>query len=526
VRLFADRVRLVDARFVLDGQTGPAVAALVRRLDGMPLAIELAAARVEALGVAQMLDRLDDRFALLGPGQRLAASRHRSLAAAVEWSYRLLDDSERRVFRAVSVFPGPFTLQAAEAVAGPDAGPVVLRLVDCSLLVPPRPGSDGRYRYAMLETLRAYGARLLAEAGEAGRAARALAGYALGASGRAAAGLQTTTGEAAAARWLDAEDATMRQVLAWATGHDAAMALRLAAALAPWWHLRGRLPGQYPLLREAAGRAERGGDAWCTAQFWLGLTAVWSADPVAALGHFTAVRDAIGDQGTSRALSDCLAGRSLALAGLHRAGEAGDGRRALALARETGDPAAEALALVLSAIVALEAGDSGGGAELARQARQVTADIPGWMARASGSILTEALIGVGTWPLPSAAARSRWPWPGTRATWGPCRGCWSGWRPWTCGRAASKRPGPGCAKRSRSPRRATARQRCLPAWTAAGTCAPPPGGPPRPPRCGRRSTRWSGTRGSPAACWTNAWPRSGTPSGPPGRARPGTAARR
>ena len=165
VRLFADRARLVDARFALDGQTGPAVAALVRRLDGMPLAIELAAAQVEALGVAQMLDRLDDRFALLSAGQRLAASRHRSLAAAVEWSYRLLDDSERRVFRAVSVFPGPFTLQAAEAVAGQDAESVVLRLVDCSLLVRRAPGPDGRYRYAMLETLRAYGARLLAEAG-------------------------------------------------------------------------------------------------------------------------------------------------------------------------------------------------------------------------------------------------------------------------------------------------------------------------------------------------------------------------
>ena len=259
VRLFADRARLVDARFAVDGQTGPAVAALVRRLDGMPLAIELAAARVEALGVAQLLDRLDDRFALLSAGPRLAASRHRSLAAAVEWSYRLLDEGEGRVFRAVSVFPGPFTLQAAEAVAGQDAELAVLRLVDCSLLVPPRAGPDGRYRYAMLETLRAYGARLLAEAGEAGRAAAALAGYALGVAGQAAAGLQTTTGEAAAARWLDAEDATTRQALAWAGDHDAAMALRLAAALAPWWHLRGRLPSQYPLLRETAEHAEPGG---------------------------------------------------------------------------------------------------------------------------------------------------------------------------------------------------------------------------------------------------------------------------
>ena len=83
----------------------PVVARLVARLDGMPLAIELAAARVEALGVAQLLDRLDDRFALLTGGDRLAAGRQRSLAATVEWSYQLLEEHERRVFRAVSVFP-------------------------------------------------------------------------------------------------------------------------------------------------------------------------------------------------------------------------------------------------------------------------------------------------------------------------------------------------------------------------------------------------------------------------------------
>ena len=267
------------------------------RLDGMPLAIELAAARVEALGVAQLLDRLDDRFALLAAGDRLAAGRHRSLAATVEWSYQLLDERERRVFRAVSVFPGPFTLEAAEAVAGAGAGPAVLRLVDCSLLVPPRAGPDGRSRYVMLETLRAYGAGLLAEAGEQDGAAAALAGYALEVAEQAAAGLQTGTGEVAAARWLDAEDATMRQVLAWAMDHDPAVALRLAVALAPWWFLRGRLAGQYPLLREAAGRAEPGSDGWCAAQYWLGRAAMFSADLAGALGHFTAVRDAVAGPG-------------------------------------------------------------------------------------------------------------------------------------------------------------------------------------------------------------------------------------
>ncbi|HEY6313038.1 MAG TPA: hypothetical protein VIY52_19850 [Streptosporangiaceae bacterium] len=114
VTLFIDRACSADAHFTLDDQTAPAVT----RLDGMPLAIELAAARVEALGVAQLLDRLADRFELLMTGDRLAAGRHRSLAATVEWSYQLLDEQERRVFRAVSVFPGPFTLEAAEAVAG------------------------------------------------------------------------------------------------------------------------------------------------------------------------------------------------------------------------------------------------------------------------------------------------------------------------------------------------------------------------------------------------------------------------
>ena len=176
----------------------------------------------------------------------------------MEWSYQLLDERERRVFRAVSVFPGPFTLEAAEAVAGAGAGPGGAAPGGLLAAEPAAAGPDGRPRYLMLETLRAYGAGLLAEAGEQEQAAAALAGYALRVAEQAAAGLQASAGEPAAARWLDAEDATMRQVLAWAMEHDAAVALRLAVALAPWWLLRGRLPGQYPLLREAAG-PRRGG---------------------------------------------------------------------------------------------------------------------------------------------------------------------------------------------------------------------------------------------------------------------------
>ena len=310
VVLFTDRARQADAHFVLDARTGPAVARLVARLDGMPLAIELAAARAEALGVGQLLGRVEDWFALLDSGDRLAPARQRSLAAAVEWSYQLLDEHERRVFRAVSVFPGPFTLEAAEAVAGTGAAPLVLRLVDCSLLVPPRTGADGRPRYVMLETLRAYGASLLAEAGEQDTAAAALAGWALQVAEEASAGLQTAAGEVAAASWLDAEDPVMRQVLAWAMNRDAAAAVRLADALGWWWRLRGRLPGQDPLLRELASQTGPGSDGWCAIQFWLGWAASSAADAPGALGHFTAACDAAGHRGPSRILADVLIGRS------------------------------------------------------------------------------------------------------------------------------------------------------------------------------------------------------------------------
>jgi predicted ATPase/DNA-binding CsgD family transcriptional regulator len=395
VALFADRARRADASFALDGETAPVVARLVARLDGMPLAIELAAARVEALGVAQLLDRIDDRFTLLEAGDRLAAARQRSLAATVEWSYRLLDERERRVFRAVSVFPGPFTLEGAEAVAGAGSGPAVLHLVDCSLLVPPRAGPDGRSRYVMLETLRAYGAGLLAEAGEGDAVAAALAGYALQVADDAMAGLTASAGEVGAAR-LDVEDATMRQALEWAMEHDAAMAPRLAAALAWWWQVRGRLAGQVPLLREAVDRAAPGSDSWCAGHIWLGQASLDSADPAGALRHFTAVRDAIGDRGRFPLLARCLSSRSATLLTMGRIAEAaGDARRSVALAREGDDPVAEAQALAVLGLVACVAGDRVGAVQLARHAEQITAGMHGPTARMCCHTLTTVLIDAG-----------------------------------------------------------------------------------------------------------------------------------
>jgi predicted ATPase/DNA-binding CsgD family transcriptional regulator len=391
VALFADRARSADRHFALDEQTGPVVARLVARLDGMPLAIELAAARVEALGVTQLLDRLGDRFALLAGTDRTAPSRQRSLAATVEWSYQLLEEDERRVFRAMSVFPGPFALDAAEAVAGP----AVLHLVDCSLLVPPRPGPDGRSRYLMLETLRAYGTRLLAQAGEQDQAQVALARYAAGVAEEAGAGLQVIAGELAAARWLDAEDATIAHVLGWAVGHDLDTAVRLVTALGWWWVLRGRLAGQEPLLRELVGRAGPRSEGWCAAESWLARTAFDAADLPGALQRCAAVINVIGEREPSRLLVDCLHLQAVVLSNLGRVPEAVvSSRRALAMARALGYPFGQAFATNALAVATFYDGDLDGAVQLARQAGQIPG-IPGTAARVSGYLLAGALTEAG-----------------------------------------------------------------------------------------------------------------------------------
>jgi predicted ATPase/DNA-binding CsgD family transcriptional regulator len=396
VALFADRARQADPDFTMNGGTGSAVARLVSRLDAMPLAIELAAARVEALGVGPLLDRLDDQFNLLAGANRLAPARHRSLAAMVEWSYQLLSEEERRVFRRVSVFPGPFTLEATGVVAGAGAGPAVLHLVDCSLIVPPRAGPDGRPRYLMLETLRAYGAGQLAGTGEEPEVAAALAAFGLSLAEEAAAGLETSAGELAAARWLDAEDPTVHHVLAWGLEHDPPTAVRLAVALAPWWFLRGRWAPGYELLSAAAGHAAEGGPEWCAAQVWLGLLAAGVTHTV-GLGHFTAARDALARRPPSPLLCLAVTGRAACLANLDRVPEAeSEVHRALALAREIGDPVGEAWALIWLASTAYYRDDPETSLAWCQQAQRIdTASIPGWIDRERNNALVGALTQAG-----------------------------------------------------------------------------------------------------------------------------------
>ena len=171
-RLFVERARSVRPGFDLDDTNASVVAAICRRLDGIPLAIELAASRVTTMSPAEILPRLEDRFRLLTGGSRNAVERHQTLRAAIDWSYELLEPSERTLLQRLSVFAGPFTADAAAEICaippvdGAEVLDVLQRLVDKSM-VQSDADAGGEVRFRLLETIRDYGAEKLSDAGEA-----------------------------------------------------------------------------------------------------------------------------------------------------------------------------------------------------------------------------------------------------------------------------------------------------------------------------------------------------------------------
>ncbi|MFF3246805.1 BTAD domain-containing putative transcriptional regulator [Streptomyces sp. NPDC002870] len=245
VQLFVGRATAVDPGFVLDATTAPQVADICRRLDGMPLALELAATRVRALGSHELLERLDDRFRVLNSGYRGAPRRQQTLQATIDWSWSLLGEQEQTVLRRLAVHAEGCTLQAAEEIcAGPEVTAdqvldILARLVDRSLVI--RVDGPAGPRYRLLESVAAYTQQKTQEAGEATELSQRHLSYYTELAERARPHLHGRNQR----RWLqllDAESANFQRALEGARRAGSAQwVLRLANALAWYRFLRGRL---------------------------------------------------------------------------------------------------------------------------------------------------------------------------------------------------------------------------------------------------------------------------------------------
>ena len=245
VQLFIDRATRARSGFRVTNENAPAVAEICQRLGGIPLAIELAAARLKVLAPQQVLDGLHDRFHLLTGGARTVVPRHQTLEASLDWSYDLLSGSERMLLRRLALFAGGFSFEAAEEVCAfeeierQQILDLLSQLVDKSLVVVEDEGEEARY--GLLESIRQYGRRRLAEAGEEEETANRHRDFYLALAERAAPELVSTGADMWIAR-LDAEQGNLRNALQWSEtqGHADAL-LRLAGALAQFWTQLGRV---------------------------------------------------------------------------------------------------------------------------------------------------------------------------------------------------------------------------------------------------------------------------------------------
>ena len=350
VRLFVDRARSVKPGFTLTERDAPAVAGICRELDGIPLAIELAAARVRSLSTAQIRERLRDRFRLLAGVDRTALPRHQTLRAAVDWSYGLLTDAERVLFARTAVFAGGWDLEAAEAIcasgalATEETVDLLARLVDKSLIAASE-DRDGRMRYSMLETIRQYGLERLVDAGAEAEFLEAHARWFLELVERANAHWQGPEEGAWLAR-LAADNDNLRAVLRRETGEhgDPERAARLCGALMHFWLRRSQI---------AEGRR------WLAAVMALGdampdaMPAAARASALAAAGHLAA------NDG------DCAGARGML-------------EESIALHRQLGDAAAACRTLGSLSTVLVSLGEYDRAAELADEALAVAREIGDW----------------------------------------------------------------------------------------------------------------------------------------------------
>ncbi len=392
VELFMERARAGGVELPTDGETRGAVAEICRRMEGLPLAIELAAARVRLLPPTALLARLDRRLPLLVGGPHDLPARQKTMRDAIAWSYELLEAPEQAVFRSVCVFMGGCTLDAAEMVCGqgPDSLSVVdglATLADNSLLQVTKVSADGGRdvaqaapRVVVLETIREYGLEQLEGHGETNEARQRHATYYLTVAEEAERALDGPHAPAWLAR-LDPEHDNMRAALRWANEQgDGAAALRLAGALWRFWHQRGHLSEGRRWLREA-----------------LELSAPANAIPVsvqvnALVGAATLAIDqaAYDEAGAHCSQAVSLAREQAVPSGLVRAlnvqgllareqaryaDSARDHDEALSLAQATEDRRGEVTALLGLAHAAMFSGDAARASVLARESLAVAREL-------------------------------------------------------------------------------------------------------------------------------------------------------
>jgi predicted ATPase/DNA-binding SARP family transcriptional activator len=349
VRLFLDRAASDGSPLTIDPATAPLLAEMCRRLDGIPLAIELAAVHVRALGLEAILARLGERLDLVGGGRRDLPERQRTLRATLEWSYELLGRSEAVLHQGLAVFSGGFTLAAAEAVcSSPEvADPIgsLTTLVEHHLVLSRK--REGRVRYGMLETIRSHAAAMLAAGEAAATVGQRHAEYfaRLATDGRAE---MRGPGRSAALERLSSEIDNIRTALGWCVrAGEADVGLKLAASLRPLWELHGQLKeGRRWLADLLALDAPRSDEAQADALNASGGLAYLQGDYLGAqqlFGDALPIRERLGD---ALGVASCLGNLATV------ADELGDHEQAARLMpecveawRRVGDPWGLAIAL-------------------------------------------------------------------------------------------------------------------------------------------------------------------------------------
>jgi excisionase family DNA binding protein len=393
VRLFVARAQAANAAFALAAENAGAVAEICRRVDGLPLAIELAAARVRVLPPAALLARLERRLPMLTGGPHDHPARLRTMRDAIAWSYDLLRADERVLFRRLAVFAGGFTLEAAEAVIrrgnanDPDVLEGITALVDHSL-VRSESGSEGVARFGMLETVREYALSRLTEEGEEVSAQTAHAAYFLELAESMAAsyeGSNTAPDEA----HLRTEIANLRAALAWVDGQDdPERLLRLAGALGQFWRRHSYWREGYVWLDRALARAGSAPSATrARSLHWAGHLAGnlgLIAEEAAMLGESLSLYQHLGDDLRGAGVLFHLAGAPGATSTYEQA--VARYEEALAVFRAHGYARGELYTLLTLADLAERRGDTATGARL-------SADVLA-RGRAMGeSFLTTAALG-------------------------------------------------------------------------------------------------------------------------------------